>query len=253
MAEENDIALIESYLLGEMDNEARAWFEARLEEDKAFRLLFEDVQALTEGLGRVKHRALLERMDVLETRLDDPLNRSTGTKTVFWTAQRLAAVFAGLVVVALVSWFLFGTGGAKPDGASLYGEYFTMYENVMVPITRGEGKASLLDSTFQAYEQGEYTQAEVLFEALIREDDRTFIRLYAALTYMELNRQEKAEEQLEEIVKNNGDFSIQARWYLALNYLKNEEYEQSIPLLEDLVAAKSTYAPRAQELLKIIR
>lgn len=252
MADEKDIALIGEYLEGKLEDEARSALEERLGQDSGFEALFKDIEVLTLGLGKLQNRTLLNRMDELEEGLENPLEKKPEVKTIFWTFQRVAATFVGLAVVALVSWYTLRDTTA-PSPQELYVVHYTVYPNSMVPVVRGEEEESLINRTFQAYEQGDYTRAESFFELLMAEDDREFIRLYAAITAMELERNNKAEGLLVEIVAGEGDFVNQARWYLALNFLKKEEIDQSIVHLEALAATQSTYRARAQELLKELK
>lgn len=252
MADEKDIGLITRYLEGALDDETTAEVENRMVQDGEFKSLFEDLKVLTVGIGRVKHKTLLNRMDDLETGLGNPLSKPVETRRVFWSMQRLAAVFAGLAIVALASWFMFG-GPGKPNGAELYSEYYVVYENTMVPSTRGEGEVALINRAFQAYDEGAFDKARELFEQLLEVDERLFVKLHAAIVYMELEEPTKAEGLLKEVIEKEEDFATQAQWYLALNYLKTEEYNKSIKMLELLKTTETSYGSQAKELLKDIR
>ena len=54
------------------------------------------------------------------------------------------------------------------------------------------------------------------------------------------------------VIKQQADFAEAAQWYLALNYLKKEEYEKTIQVLEKLKGAESSFGQKAKELLKEI-
>lgn len=252
MAEENDIALIESYLLGELDAEQKKEVELRLARDTDFKLLFEDTKAMIDGLNRLKHKKLLSRMDELESGLVNPLEEKKETRVVYWTVQRIAAVFIGLAVVAITSWYVV-RGDGSISGPALYENYHKVYPNVVVPTTRGEEDLTLLARTFRAYDQALYDSAAVLFEELLLEDKREFVRLYAGLTSIEINENDRAQFLLTTIISEKGEYEIQATWYLALNYIKTEDYNNAKSLLTDLISTSTTYQKKAQELLKKMR
>lgn len=252
MAEENDIALIESYLQGGLDADRKAEVEKRLAEDSDFNLLLEDTRLMTEGLGRLKHKSLLERIDKLEADLENPLMAGKDTKIVFWTVQRVAAAFIGLAVVAVASWYMV-TGSSSVSGIALYEDYHKVYPNVVVPTTRGQEDLTLLTRTFRAYDQELYDSAAVLFDELLQDDRREFVRLYAGLTYLEVDDYDRAQFLLNTIVSEKGEYEIEAKWYLALTYIKIEEYDNAKTLLMDLISTSTTHQKRAQELLKRMR
>lgn len=252
MAEENDIALIESYLQGELDAERKNDVEQRLAHEPDFKLLFEDTRVMIGGLGALRHKSLLERIDKLETGLENPLVPKKEAKVVYWTIQRIAAVFIGLAVVAITSWYVM-KGDGSVNGMGLYEDYHKPYPNVVVPTTRGEEDLTLLTRTFRAYDQERYDSAAVLFEELLLEDRREFVRLYGGLTYMEADQPDRASFLLTTIISEKGEYEIQATWYLALNYIKTEEYDNAKSLLMDLISTSTTYQERAQELLKKMR
>ncbi len=252
MAEENDIALIESYLQGELDADKRTEVEKRLAEDSDFSLLLEDTRLMVEGLSKLKHKHLLKRMDKLEADLGNPLEARKEARVVYWTVQRVAAAFIGLAVVATVSWFAL-SGGGESDKSGLYQEYFTAYENVIVPKVRTEEDPTLLVRTFSAYDEGNYAKATELFDELLATDERVFVRFYGAIAYMEAGETGTTIDLLQGVINEHGDFETQATWYLALNYIKREEYDNAKSLLEELAGSSTSYQTKAQELLKKMR
>lgn len=252
MTEEKDIALVADYLEDQMEAGERERVEKRLQEDEAFRSLFEDIKNLQTGLGKLEHRQLLNRMDKLEATLDNPLERKAETKTIFWTFQRLAAAFIGLALVAFASWYGL-KGNGVVDGAELFGEYYQAYDNVMVPITRGEESLSALEKAFEAYELKDYEKADGFFDSLLQTEQKPFVSFYAGITAIEVGNGVKAEALLNSVIDVKGLFAERAQWYLALYHLKNEEYNTTIILLEALKETESSYSARATELLKEIR
>ncbi len=252
MAEENDIALIESYLQGELDAEKNKEVEQRLTNEPDFKRLFEDTQLMIQGLSKLRHKHVLNRIDRLETGLSNPLEPKKEAKVVYWTVQKVAAAFIGLAVVAITSWYVM-RGDGSVNGMALYEDYHKPYPNVVVPTTRGEEDLTLLTRTFRAYDQELYDSAVVLFEELLLEDGREFVRLYGGLTYMEADQPDRASFLLTTIISEKGEYEIQATWYLALNYIKTEEYDNAKSLLMDLTSTSTTYQERAHELLKKMR
>jgi len=252
MTEEKDIALVTGYLENQLGPDDKESVEKRLSEEPEFQALFQDLKQLTKGMEHLTHAQLLARIDRLEENLEDPLARKGETKTVFWTFQRLAAAFIGLAVVAFASWYGL-SGSGEVDGVALYSEYYVAYDNSVIPIVRADDAETLIERAFHAYELQEYEQANDLFDELLKTDDRLLVKFYAGIAAMEVEESGKATRLLKTVIDQQADFEIQAQWYLALNYLKQKEYDLTIQLLEKLVDTDNSFSPKAKELLKEIR
>jgi len=248
MAEENDIALIESYLQGELSAEREQEIEERLKADADFKLLFDDTRVMIEGLSKLRHKSLLGRIDQLESSLGNPLEVKKEAKTIYWSAQRVAAALIGLAIVAGATWYSMTSNNAA-SGGDLYEEYFSAYSNTIVPITRSNEELTLLVRTFRAYDEQVYDSATIYFDELMLTDQREFVRFYGALAYMEADDTQKTTLLLKTIISEQGDFQTQATWYLALNYIKREEYNNAKSLLKELAGSSTTYQEKAQQLL----
>jgi hypothetical protein len=252
MAEEKDMALIEGYLQGGLDKEQEAAVAQRLAEDADFKLLFEDTRLMIEGLGKLRHKGLLHRIDSLEAGLENPLTVKKKVKTISWTVSRMAAAFTGIALLALASWYVF-RADSDAGGASLYEEYYTVYTNTIVPKVRSGEDPTLIVRTFKAYDEADFVTAEPLFGELLKVNNSEFVRFYAAIAYMEVGETEKASGLLTTIISEEGGFMTQAKWYLALNYIRTEDYQNAKSLLKELAGSSTTYQDKAQELLKKMR
>lgn len=252
MTEEKDIALVVDYLEDRLSTEERAEVTERLQTEPGFKVLHDDLKLLQGGLEGLAHRNLLSRMDRLEEDLDNPLEKKPEGKQIFWTFQRIAAAFIGLALVAFASWYGLSEDG-EVNGVALYTEYYSAYENTMMPITRGQGTLTMIERTFEAYETEQYPVADALFTELVAVDKRPFVRFYAGIVAMEVGEVDRAEALFAGVIEEGGDFALQAQWYAALNYLKQEDYENTTTLLEKLEETESSFSQRAKELLKEIR
>jgi hypothetical protein len=68
-----------------------------------------------------------------------------------------------------------------------------------------------------------------------------------------LNNIEKAKDNFITLSQDYDDLDLQAKWYLSLCYLKNNETEKAKEILEELGETDITYAIKARELLKEVR
>ena len=109
---------------------------------------------------------------------------------VFRLNPWLAAASIALLI-GIASWFLFLNSG-EINTKELYASHFVPYENVVMPIERGEEIKDLKASAFAAYENEEYSNALKLFEKLQTIEKDAYIDFYSAMVLMQLNRVEEA-------------------------------------------------------------
>ncbi|MFO7829743.1 MAG: tetratricopeptide repeat protein [Bacteroidales bacterium] len=145
---------------------------------------------------------------------------------------------------------LMATGGiikqvTQPDYDShmLFDKYYTPYE---VTVTYRSGNTEtdrLLLNALQKYEDENYEQALILFEQLLekRANDMA-VNLYSGISYMEVEKYQKATNSFQTIITDNNNLFIeQAEWYLAMCYLKTEDNAKAKELLEELIKKESYY------------
>lgn len=159
-----------------------------------------------------------------------------------WLVAASIALLAGLA-----SWFFFNTNTIDTD--KLYASNFVPYENVVSPIERGNQIEDLKTRAFAAYENKEYQKALNLFTELRLQGGDAYVDFYKGIVQMELNQHEKAIEILDGYIRNEGQLSDRATWYLALAYLKIGEISECKIQLTKLIAMNSFKTESAQKLL----
>ena len=166
---------------------------------------------------------------------------------VFRLNPWLAAASIALLI-GIASWFLFLNSG-EINTKELYASHFVPYENVVMPIERGEEIKDLKASAFAAYENEEYSNALKLFEKLQTIEKDAYIDFYSAMVLMQLNRVEEAIPLLEGYIEKEGKLKDRATWYLALAYLKINNVGASKKELNKLILSGSFKSKTAKALL----
>ena len=74
---------------------------------------------------------------------------------------------------------------------------------------------------------------------------------YQGLCALELNKSEVAAESFQTVIAE-GDYaySLHAKWYLSLLYLKTEQHQKAKLLFEELAENPNFYAERSRKILK---
>jgi tetratricopeptide (TPR) repeat protein len=152
---------------------------------------------------------------------------------------------------------LLATGGivrqlTQPDydNQEIFDKFYQPYE---VTVTYRSGNTEtdrLLLTALQKYEDENYEEALVLFEQLLekRKDDMA-INLYSGISYMEVEKYQKATHSFQTIITDNNNLFIeQAEWYLAMCYLKTEDNTKAKEMLDQLIKKESYYKEMAKKI-----
>ena len=257
--EERDIAFIEDYLNKNLPAHERVRFEERLTQDEAFTALFERTSLLIQGIKSYHRKQSLEKVKALEAtfsqrhpeprarRGEGPPVRSLIPRTkILWIAAAISAV----LIIASV----FMMRSSSPDGTVLYAEYFKPYPNVFSPSLRGDADTiTPVKEAFNAYNAGSYTRAALHFKKLLSTPDKTDsdnAKLYLANCYLALDSIQEAKDILT-TVDGQSHVYDQARWYLALAHLKEDNTDLARTILHELAQRSSgSYPDQASAILK---
>jgi tetratricopeptide (TPR) repeat protein len=159
------------------------------------------------------------------------------------------AIAASLAIFVLVGIFYpFG----KSSYPEVYAEYFKPYANLFEPTVRGNAGTNKRSEGFSAYENGDYQKAITVFSDLLKEKKDPGIMLLSANANLALGRTDNAEGILQDLISSFDELDIQGKWYLALCYLRNEQKDKSIKVLQELATTDSSYASKAKALLEKI-
>lgn len=224
--------LIIKYFSRQLDAEEQKIFDQLMLDDTDFKNQVNFEKSTQEAIKR-NERADLKRF--LQG-VDIPKQN----KTFQWIA--IAASFIGIVLISIFSIYYY----SSTDSSNLYTEYFQPYPNEVAPLVRGENDDSSISEAFNAYELENYELSAKLFEN-INED---YSLLYAGISNLELNQNQKAIDQLKTLSLQNGKYQDAAEWYLALAYLKNNETEKAKELLNSIVQNHQQFSEQASELLE---
>lgn len=175
--------------------------------------------------------------------------RHAGKKVKIWlySALALAAIMVGVVFLPTL---------LKIDSA--YNQIFAQYyetPRIQFLASRGESEASRVMMEFQdLYNRGQYEQAR---QYLAQNIDNTSLMqqqelyFYSAIVDLETDHLADAQAKLESLYAQNPDWGEgDARWYLAMAYLKGNQQEKAKTLLTKM--SNGTYADRAAAVLRAL-
>ena len=241
---ETDIALVEKYFDAELSNSEMSQVAMRIENDENFKTLFEQEKAL---VGAIRHHGVLENLQYLKTveaGLQDSRQLRSNSPVKKWYYYAAAAT-VGIVILGKI---LLTSFSETPD--QLFEAYFTPYPNMFEPTVRGTGTSSKRTEAFQAYEQGDYQKAAVLFNDLLKTNKEPGMLLLLGNANLIVGNIDEAKENFTTLNRDFDELDMQSKWFLSLCYLKSGDVERARKMLKELGETEISYATKAKELLE---
>jgi tetratricopeptide (TPR) repeat protein len=165
---------------------------------------------------------------------------------VYWAAASILILIVGSVLLLRPT---------PTDTLALYEAYYKPYPDVFNPSVRGEASttASAVEKASAAYRAGRYQEALQLFQALSGGDrlEQDNVRLYVGNCHLALGDLDAAGKAFLSIDADS-HIASQAKWYLAMTYLKAGTADRAKSVLHTLVDEGGSYADRAREILQKI-
>jgi hypothetical protein len=237
----HDIELIERYFDPEVSETEKEILAEEIEKDKNLKELFKREKLLIKTIQFEGAKQDLRFLNNLEEKLSRADQRSI--------PPYYYAIAASVVIFVLVGIF---NPFAKSSKSDLYAEYFTPHPNLFEPTVRGDANTNTRAEGFVAYENGDYQKAINIFSDLLKEKKEPGIMLLSANANLALGKNREAEMILQDLIQSSDELDPQAKWYLALCYLKVDEKEKSVKLLQELGSTDILYAAKAKALLQKI-
>jgi len=134
----------------------------------------------------------------------------------------------------------------------LYAEYYKPYKVISEQTRSFEEKYNIkYKNAIQYYENKNFSEASKIFNELLIGDDKSAkIQLINGISHLEEQQYEKALLSFEAIIHANGEYFIEAKWYLAMTYLKKQDIKSARLILKELTGTPGYYKEKAKELLK---
>ncbi|WP_147678508.1 tetratricopeptide repeat protein [Algibacter pacificus] len=243
--EEKDYIQFEDYLFGTLSKTETEVFENKLKTNNAFAEAFQTYKNLSNYLSdkygneteSAAFRANLSDISNKYFKEKLAISEEKSSKKPF---EFYKYVIAACVVVML------GVFTFNQFSSPSYSD-FNNFDPVSLTV-RGENDA-LLKIAEKAFNSRDFAAAEKAFAQLIETDQNNEAwNLYNAISKIELNHYDEADDILTEIANGNSAYKNKAIWYLALSKLKQEDTLTCIDILKTIPEDADDYE-RAQKLL----
>ncbi len=160
---------------------------------------------------------------------------------------RVASI-AAVLVISLSLWMLFSP---KPTTEGLFAEYYQPYQIIDGQTRSNEGNVDqLFKDAVKSYKNNDFNESSLAFESLLEIDNSSVkMRFLYSVTQIELQDYQKAISGFNYIIETNGDFVVEAKWYLSMCYLKTGKIKDAKLLLIELSNTPGYYKSKSTNLL----
>ncbi|SFD57956.1 Tetratricopeptide repeat-containing protein [Chitinophaga sp. CF118] len=237
---EEEIAL---YVNGDMTGEDQQQFEQVLQTDKTLR---ENVQEYREVKASLSARLAPDAQDkalkhTLQSLNEEYFGRTEAKIRPVGVYIKWACAAAAIAIILVINLF---HPWRQND---LYKEYSSL--QMVTTAERGDRTDTLLQQAATAFNNQEFGIAQKDLHALYQQEpDNALVQFYYAVSLVETGDHHTGQPILEHIYQGSSIFKYDAAYFLALSYLKINNYEACRQWLQKVPAGTGKYA-QAQSLM----
>ncbi len=240
---------IEKYLGGEMDSAEELWFRKEIEGSDELRNEIE-LREKTEKF--LKDQPIIDLRRKLASIESNRVKKVSGTIKAEWKSiLRYAAAACLLIAAGIFAFFI----DYHQDSDLIIKKYYKPYEVTSASRTGLSETSRDYDLAIDFYNNHDYKNAAIhLGKVVIDEPGNMHSALLNGVAGFENGDYEEAKRSLQMVIKDNNNLYIDhARWYLALCYVKTNEYNSAVELLVASRDSGSIYRKKAGHILRLIK
>jgi tetratricopeptide (TPR) repeat protein len=249
--------MFDNYFSGELSQQEKIAFEEHLKSDSKMAEAFQEYQDLRKGIDYSIMKSLKEELQELETSLPEielePKVQHRIDPVPTTNRLQIWKVAAAVVLVSLSVGVIFQL--QQPSSPQdLFNQHFEPYTNQYVSPMRGDDiAADPMVQAFMAYDADDYSAAVAGFETILGQEEykeeHTLVLFYLGSAQLAQDQGEASINTFERYLEISQDNVAQAKWYLAMGYLKVNRVEEAKLLLKELKQSEE-YGKEAGRILK---
>lgn len=242
MKEDSKTILIDRYIAGKLEDTELWEFKADLEKDPDLARQVQLRQGIYDTISNE------DKMNLLET--ITKLDKKAKVRRINVHSRQLQAIAASVIILLAIGAGLISNHLNSNLNNRIYSEYF-IDEGSDITTRSSSVNGSQVENGIKLYDKKEYNEALSILE---QNENNVRARLYAGLSYMNLNKFDEAIDNFEYIILNNDNiFTDQAQWNLGLSYLANDNTQMALETFEKIVSENGAYTKKASEILEKLK
>lgn len=248
MTTKSTLELIERYLNRNLRGNELSEFEKMLSNNPGFRKEVNLHREINEALREKDVMKLRNKLMSIQATPKQGKNRSKVLRMFTPNRYLSASVAAAASIILIIGGILLFSKTDSVNKDSLYSNFYDPEEAITIVRSGGNTEDITLKEAMMAYQDKNYESAIELFS---KEPQNNLAKFYMGLSYMETGSSEKAIELFNELIKHQENLFVeQAEWYLALSYLKINDYDNAKTLLSKIANSENIYQNDAKKILK---
>lgn len=252
------IDLIEKYLNKNLDMKEVKLFHETLENDEEFVRELNDMELLIAGIKKAANQTSFEeKLERFETSMKPMENEDEEkNKTIFFDFDHIKkyswVIAASITLIMVTSIALFNIN-TTPSHQKLYAAYYAPFENYGNKRSLEKTKQNHWKDALFYYDNAQYEKALENFNNInINKSAINYpsFPLYKGNTLVMLDKHDEAKSIFLQMLEDDDGMIIQAKWFLSMCYLYENNTEKLIPLLKEISEIHaSSKSKKAQEIL----
>lgn len=215
-----DREFLRKYLLNKLSEDEKVLFHKNMQH-----LL--DSPMLEEEIAYLKGRKELKQQLI---KIGDTLKAKSKKRLRKIYRYSIAGIAATLAILLTLQ--LFDSNSSQ----QIYNDFYTAYPNVYSYKGSSDPDSLLTKSAMHYYEKKQFQKTVAQFQKINSSRDLSSVEsFYYGIACMEIEDFNSATEQLMNVQKKSILYN-DAQWYLALAYIKNNNYPKAIVILKSLVS-----------------
>ena len=239
---------IERYIADEMSNDEKHWFEKELDGNEKLRKEVELRRKAEDILKNKDIISLRHKLSAIEKQRREQAPQKKRPAPGYF---RYAAIVGTVTVIAV----LLLLPGKKLTSNEIMNRYYKIYEP---PTTQRSAKVTTSDDFNQAiefYKTNDFKNAAVYFKKVISQEPKDmYSTLLFGISNFEEHKYPEAKQSFGQVIDDRNNLYLdQAEWYLALCYIKTDDTEKALSLLEKIKNENGIYKDDAKNIIRNLK
>lgn len=239
---------IENYIDGYLEGSALAEIETAIEDNPELKqeyLFRKEVNAALKEDDVINLRSQLERISQPQRNISRATDKNSYKKRKKFVA---AASLTLLLGVGGIGYFHMNS---PTSAGEVFKEHYEPYQATITFRSGNDELNTLLTQAYQFYQKEEYNKALTLFNQILDKEKDMAALLYSGISLMEIEKYREAQQSFEVVVNDQDNLFIeQAKWYMAMCYIRTNKIKEAEMLLEELARSSQFYSKRSKMALR---
>lgn len=238
-------SMIENFLDGTMEEKKRKQFKNRIANDKK---LASEV-ALQKDVNDAIKEDDVHKFRMSVRKIIHPENHLINLQSRITKFLKYPIAAAIILLIGLSLWQII----SNKSSLEIFNRFYTPYQ-ADISTRSGAKLTDKVQLSYLLYQEGDYEASfEILKNYLAKNFNNQTAHFYYGMNALELQQYDIAIKELESVAEDlSTPFSLHAKWYLAMAYLKIEQEEEAIKFLNQLAGTKNLYTEKAEKILRML-